>query len=120
MKKLTIGLFLLFAIASCNKFSMQKVIVTYTLESVTVKNKNVEPLLGQVLCNDIYSGAKSFSSPFTVGGKSSVTIPRDSLLRVKDGLPIIIHDSLVICFVTQPDPNDLGKTACASPFSYTP
>jgi hypothetical protein len=88
--------------------------VTYNQQSVTVNNKNEEALNGCIIINDTENGGKAISSFFLVGGKSTVSVVRDSLIDNTTGYPIVLHDSLrTVCFYTQPNTDEVGKTACA-------
>jgi hypothetical protein len=105
---------LLLLLSSCAEFSMNKVIVTYNQQEVTVNNKNEEALNGCIIINDTENGGKAISSFFLVGGKSSVSVVRDSLIDNITGNPMVLHDSLrTVCFYTQPNADEVGKTACA-------
>jgi hypothetical protein len=80
---------LLLLLSSCAEFSMNKVIVTYNQQSVTVNNKNEEALNGCIIINDTENGGKAISSFFLVGGKSTVSVVRDSLIDNTTGYPIV-------------------------------
>lgn len=112
-RTITIGLLAMF-MASCSGFSLQKVSVSYNSNAVSVTNKNEEPVSGSIIINDTDNGGKAISSFFLVAAKSTVVITRDSLIDNTTGQPIVLHDSLQhVCFYTQPNTDEVGKTACA-------